>query len=62
MNFSGQVLSFLESSQFVEVFRLGTGQCPVHNGQCSMRHWLHQILYAPNFVEFPQVFLFVCLC
>jgi hypothetical protein len=22
----------------------------------------HQILYAPNFVEFSQVFFFVCLC
>jgi hypothetical protein len=38
-----------ESGQFAKVSSLGTEQCPV-------RHWLHQILYAPNFVEFPQVF------
>jgi hypothetical protein len=49
MNFSGRALRKPESGQFAEGCILGTGQCPVH-------HWLHQILYAPNFVVFPQVF------
>jgi hypothetical protein len=44
-----------------EVLDQGTRQCLVHTGQCSVRHWLHQFLYAPNFVEFLQVFFFVCL-
>jgi hypothetical protein len=49
MNFSGQALRNPESGQFAKGCSLGTGQCLVH-------HWLHQNLYAPNFIEFPQVF------
>jgi hypothetical protein len=55
MNFSGVALRKPESSQFVKCFGLGTGQCLV-------RHWQHQILYAPNFIELSQFFFFVCLC
>jgi hypothetical protein len=58
MNFSGQALRKPESGQFTRCSSLGTGQCPV-------RRWLHQIFYAPNFVEFPQVlflYVYVELC
>jgi hypothetical protein len=37
MNYSGVTLEKPESGQFVRVFSLGTGQCPV-------RHWQHQCL------------------
>jgi hypothetical protein len=49
MIFSGVALRKPESGQFVRCFGLGAGQCLV-------RHWLHQNLYAPNFVEFPNSF------
>jgi hypothetical protein len=55
VNYSGHALRKPESGQFMKVSSQGTGQCPVH-------HWLHQFLYAPNFVEFFQVFFFVCQC
>jgi hypothetical protein len=62
VNFSGMALRKPESGQFARCLGLGTGQCPVHTGQCPVRLWLHQFLYAPNFVEFSQFIFFVCLC
>jgi hypothetical protein len=57
VNYSRLTLRKPESSQFARCFGMGTVQCPVHTGQCSVRHWLHQYLYAPNFVEFLNSFL-----
>jgi hypothetical protein len=50
------------NGEVLEVLSQGTGQCSMHTGQCPVRHWMHLILYAPNFIEFPQVISFVCLC
>jgi hypothetical protein len=50
MNYSRLTMRKPKSGQFVRCFGLGTGQCLV-------RHWLHQYLYAPNFVEFLNSFL-----
>jgi hypothetical protein len=56
VNFSGMALRKPESGQFARCSSLDIEQCPVHTGECSVRHWLHQILYAPNFVEFRKSF------
>jgi hypothetical protein len=55
VNYSRWALIKPESGQFTRCFGVGIRQCLV-------RHWQHQSLYAPNFVEFPQLVLFVCLC
>jgi hypothetical protein len=55
VNFSGCALWRPESDQFARCLGLSTEQCLV-------RHWLHQFLYAPNFVESFQAFFFVYLC
>jgi hypothetical protein len=47
MNYSGVPLRKLESGQFARAAAWSTGQCPV-------RYRLCQVLYAPNFVEFPK--------
>jgi hypothetical protein len=44
-----------ESGQFARAAAWGTGQC-------SVLYWLCPFLFAPNFIEFLQLFLFVCLC
>jgi hypothetical protein len=62
VNFSGVALRRPESGQYARAIAKGTGQCLVHTWQCPMRHWLCQFFYAPNFIEFLQLFLFVCLC
>jgi hypothetical protein len=62
VNYSGVALRKPESGQFARATTWGTEQCLVHTEHCPVRHWLHPFLYAPNFIEFLQLFLFVCLC